>query len=421
MLSIIKEKVLKNEFNRNVLILSGGTLVAQIINVAVSPILTRIYKPESFGLFSLYFSLLSFVSLITTLRYELSITLPKKKEYAFNILIFCLFLSLFFGFIFFIIAFIYDKENLNFFTKFNPKDLLYYVALNTAVVGIYNSLNYWNNREKNYRVIANSKIIQSLTTALIGVGLGFLGLHDNGLILATISGWMIATILLALKFLKYDVNLFKSINRKKIFVLVKKYKKMPIFNLPNALFDGIRVLGINILISKYYTSDALGQYFLALRILQLPTSIIGFSLSQVLLQKIATANKNIISDIIIKFVFNILFIITPIFIFIYFFADNIFPFVFGEEWKLAGEITSILTSWVLVNFLSSPISNVFIVLNKQEFMLTFSIFYTLLPILILYFFHSLEFVSILKIMSLSMTLMLIIFIILAILVAKRSK
>jgi len=417
----IKETILKSDFNRNVLILSGGTVISQIINVAVSPILTRIYKPESFGLFSLYFSLFSLVSLITTLRYELSIMLPKKKEDAFNILILCLILSLFSSLILFVIAFIYDKKNLNLFIKYNIKNLLYYVALNIAVVGIYNSLCYWNNRKKNYKVIANSKIIQSLTTALIGTGLGFLGLYDNGLILATILGWMIATILLAVKFLKDDINLFKSINRIKIFVLVKKYKKMPIFNLPNAVFDGIRMLGINILIVSYYTSETLGQYFLALRILQLPASIIGSSLSQVLLQKLATTNKNNIGDTIIKFVINALYVITPVFIFIYFFADNVFPFVFGEKWRLAGEIASILTPWLLVNFLSSPISNVFIVLNKQEFMLTFSIFYTLLPILILYFFHSLEFASMLKIMSLSMTLMLVIFIAMAIFIAKRSK
>jgi O-antigen/teichoic acid export membrane protein len=420
MLSIIKEKVLKSEFNRNVLILSGGTVVAQIINVSVSPILTRIYKPESFGLFSLYFSLVSLASLITTLRYELSIMLPKKKEDAFNILILCLILSLFFSLIFFVIAF-YDKKNLNLFAKYNIRDLFYYVALSIAVIGIYNSLNYWNNRKKNYKVIANSKVIQSLTTALIGIGLGFLGFYDNGLILATILGWMIAAILLTIKLLKDDINLFTSINKIKIFVLVKKYKKMPMFNLPNAVFDGIRMLGMNILIASYYTSETLGQYFLALRILQLPTSIIGSSLSQVLLQKFATTNKNNIGDTIIKFVINTLYVITPIFIFIYFFADNIFPFVFGEKWKFAGEIASILTPWVLVNFLSSPISNVFIVLNKQELMLIFSIFYTFLPILILYFFHCLEFASMLKIMSLSMTLMLVIFIAMAIFVAKRSE
>jgi len=420
-LSKTKEKILKNDFNKNVLILSGGTVIAQIINVAVSPILTRIYKPENFGLFSLYFSLVSLVSLITTLRYELSIMLPKKKEDAFNILILSLILSLFSSLILFAIAFLYDKKNLNLFIKYNIKDLLYYVALTIAIVGIYNSLGYWNNRKKNYKVIANNKIIQSLTTALIGTGLGFWGLYDNGLILATILGWMMAAILLAAKFLKDDINLFKSINRIKIFVLVKKYKKMPIFNLPNAVFDGIRMLGINILIDRYYTSEALGQYSLALRILQLPTSIIGSSLSQVLLQKFATTNKNNIGDTIIKFVINTLYVITPIFIFIYFFADSIFSFVFGEKWRFAGEIASILTPWVLVNFLSSPISNVFIVLNKQELMLIFSIFYTFLPILILYFFHCLEFASMLKIMSLSMTLMLVIFIAMAIFVAKRSK
>ena len=42
------------EFNKHVLILLTGTTVAQSIPVAISPLLTRIYTPEDFGLFALF-------------------------------------------------------------------------------------------------------------------------------------------------------------------------------------------------------------------------------------------------------------------------------------------------------------------------------------------------------------------------------
>ena len=45
---------LKSEFNRNVLTLASGATIAQLIPILSSPILTRFYTPNEFGLFSLF-------------------------------------------------------------------------------------------------------------------------------------------------------------------------------------------------------------------------------------------------------------------------------------------------------------------------------------------------------------------------------
>ena len=45
---------LKSEFSRNVLTLMTGTTIAQAIPIAISPILTRNYTSEDFGVFALY-------------------------------------------------------------------------------------------------------------------------------------------------------------------------------------------------------------------------------------------------------------------------------------------------------------------------------------------------------------------------------
>jgi O-antigen/teichoic acid export membrane protein len=60
----------KSEFSRNVLTLMTGTTIAQAIPIAISPILTRIYTPEDFGMFALYMSTASLFSVIATGRYE---------------------------------------------------------------------------------------------------------------------------------------------------------------------------------------------------------------------------------------------------------------------------------------------------------------------------------------------------------------
>ncbi len=70
----------KSEFSRNVLTLMTGTTIAQAIPIAISPILTRIYTPEDFGVFALLYEYqLPILAPVATGRYELSYYASKKK------------------------------------------------------------------------------------------------------------------------------------------------------------------------------------------------------------------------------------------------------------------------------------------------------------------------------------------------------
>lgn len=63
-----------------------GTTVAQAIPIAITPILTRIYTPEDFGIFAIFIALVTIFGSISSARYELAVMLPKKDEDAINIL-----------------------------------------------------------------------------------------------------------------------------------------------------------------------------------------------------------------------------------------------------------------------------------------------------------------------------------------------
>ena len=75
----------KSEFSRNVLTLMTGTTIAQAIPITISPILTRIYTPEDFGVFALFVAIVGFIAVIASGRYEQAIMLPKYDKYAINI------------------------------------------------------------------------------------------------------------------------------------------------------------------------------------------------------------------------------------------------------------------------------------------------------------------------------------------------
>jgi O-antigen/teichoic acid export membrane protein len=51
--------------------------LGQAITVLVSPILTRLYTPEDFGVFGVYASILGIVTVVASLRYEYALPLPE--------------------------------------------------------------------------------------------------------------------------------------------------------------------------------------------------------------------------------------------------------------------------------------------------------------------------------------------------------
>lgn len=73
---------LRKPFVRNVTIVASGTAAAQGITMAFSPLITRIYGPEAFGLLGIFQSLVAILAPIAALAYPIAIVLPKEDSEA---------------------------------------------------------------------------------------------------------------------------------------------------------------------------------------------------------------------------------------------------------------------------------------------------------------------------------------------------
>src|SRR6478752_7286707 len=71
---------LRSGYSKNIITLVTGTTLAQAIPIAISPILTRLYTPEDFGVFAIYFSASTVLAVFATGKYEMAITLPEDRE-----------------------------------------------------------------------------------------------------------------------------------------------------------------------------------------------------------------------------------------------------------------------------------------------------------------------------------------------------
>lgn len=100
-------------FAQNVSVLASGSIVAQVISVLISPVLSRIYSPEDYGLLAVFLSVLNMFAVVLCFRYELAIVLPKDESDAINLVKLCLMISSGFALILLILSFFVFQPKLH--------------------------------------------------------------------------------------------------------------------------------------------------------------------------------------------------------------------------------------------------------------------------------------------------------------------
>jgi O-antigen/teichoic acid export membrane protein len=400
---------IKSEFKRNIITMFTSTVISQAIPIAISPILTRIYSPEQFGLFALYTSIIALLLLISTGSYEMAIMLPKKDEDAKYMIYACLFVALFISMFFLTFFYFFAKDIV---VYLGNEDILLWLYISPFLIiflALLQSLNIWNSRKKRYKILANNKILNTSSIGVSQITFGSIVVSNFGLIMGHILGQIVSIITLLRTSLKYD-TFIQNFKYKRMFLLMLHYKKFPLFTLPNSIVDGIRLAGINILINKYFSTAIFGQFSLAWRMVQAPASMITAAISPVLYQKTSTTPKKDLSKLVQQFLLKASLVSLPIFTIIYFFASDIFVFVFGEKWFEAGLIASSLTPWLFLNFLTSPISSIYIIIDKQQVMFIFSVVYMAVPLTLLALLQGDNFFHVIQIISIAMSGLLLVFI-----------
>lgn len=374
MIKKIKKYINKSDFVKNSLTLFTGTTVAQIIPVLISPVLTRLYTPEDFGLLALYMSFASILAVFSTGRYEMAIVLPKKDSDAVNILSLGIIISGSFALLTGIVVLFFNSE----ISKLAGSDkigfYLYFLPLSIFSLSLFKSMNYWFNRKNKFKDIAKSKVVASSGNSLTAIITGIFKKGSYGLIFGWITGQFASAVYLTGKFLSKDKIQLRNIRKIKLIAILRRYKKFPLFDTWSELLNVLSVQLPIIILSQYYGENITGDYSFAYKILLLPFSLLAFSMGQAFFKKaneLKQSGKDVAAFTFGVFKKLVLISFFPL-VGIAFFGDIIFNFVFGKEWIIAGEYSRIFSLWIFVIFISSPLTNLFAVYERQRTNLIFN-------------------------------------------------
>lgn len=340
-----------------------GNTVAQAIPLIISPILTRIYTPEDFGVFGLYIAIMAILSAFINGQYHIAIVLPVNYHKAIHLAALSLFITLLLSLFSISIIYLFYEQILILFPNKGIEEIIYFIPLSILVLGLFNIYNYLYTREKMYKNISKSEILKTFSTSFLQIILGYLSKDLIFLIIGNIFGFFISIVYLFLKF-KHKI---KRINKKTLLVVMRRYIDFPKINIFNNLLYNLSQYLIYIFITIIYEIKYAGFYTLIQRVMLVPSSIIGKAFSQVFFQqmrdsiKINQAKQNFRET---------LFLLIPssglIFLILYFFIEEIFVIVFGEKWLEAGVIAKILVPLFFTQFIRSSLNTITMVYEKQK-------------------------------------------------------
>lgn len=359
----------KRQFARNVLLMTSGTVLAQGILALSSPILTRLYTPEQVGVFTLYFSVVSLLAVINSLRYEAALSLPDNEEDAVHLLVLCLLIVFTISLVVGITFALFAPSFAEWMQIPDFASYLWLVGLGSFFAGIYQVLNFWSTRQKTFRQSAQAQIIQSLTMVFFQVLLGLMMIGVGGLLLGFIIAQCVGSLLLFRLAWQKNLKGIQSIFLARIRAVASEYRRFPLLSTGATLLNRLNAVIPLVALTALYGSSVAGLYGLGYRVILTPTSIIVAGLSQVYLRSAVDVLRE--SPIALqKFFMRLavrLFLISVVpMLLLLLFSPIVFELVFGEEWKTAGEYVQIMAPLVALQFVLAPLSLTIYVIERQD-------------------------------------------------------
>ncbi len=275
--------LLRNSFVRNVGILTGGTIFAQGLTVLALPVLTRLYAPEDFSILAVYMAILSILSTIGCLRYNIAIPLPERDADGMALLALSCAGATLVGLIVAVVFLSAPAQLARLMGVPELAPFMWMIPLSAWAASLYAAFQYWASRRKRFGLITRTRLTRATGGVVTQLGLGFAGSGPVGLLVGQMLNNSLGVVGLWRATSREDRPAWNQVTRQRIRDVARRYWKFPVYSVPEALFNTAGVQLPVILISGAVAGAEAGFVLLAMRVMGLPMGLVGSSVAQVYL------------------------------------------------------------------------------------------------------------------------------------------
>lgn len=376
----MKNKLLefsKKPFIRNVALLASGTAAAQAVSMILSPVITRLYGPEAFGLMGTFMAIVNIIAPIAALTYPIAIVLPKRDQDAKGLIRLSLIIAAILSLISLIIIFLFNESIINLFNLNEIANYMYLIPLVIIFAGFKQVAEQWLIRTKQFRINARVTFLQSLITNGSKVGIGLI--HPVAAVLVVLSafgnGLKAAMMIMFAKRSSYQVDVQLKGENKSLRKLAKDHYDFPLYRAPQVFFNAISQGLPVLLLTSFFGPASAGLYSIGRTVLNMPSRLIGKAVEDVFYPRIVEAanNNENLTSVIKRATLALAAVGIVPFGLVILFGPILFSFVFGSDWYTAGEYARWTSLWIYFMFMNRPSVSSLPVLSAQKFHLKFTL------------------------------------------------
>lgn len=360
------EKLRKNKFISSIMTLMTGSVIAQVISVLVSPLMTRLYTEEQIGEYTLILTAVSMFGTVLCARYDQSIVSEPNEHNAYALVklsfLVTVVLSVIVGIGYTVYYEFTDSLSISLW------ETLFWIILLLFFTGVGHIITSYNNRFKQYKLMSATHVGRTIGKEGALVGFGLLNMGSLGLLISQLLG-------VSLGLGSQGRSLWKNRDKLKVaktedvIAVARTHIRQPLFSVPASFANSFSYSVINIFVNSLYGTAVLAHYSMSFRMLGLPLSLISVNVSKAYFQKASREydEKGSFCKTFLQTSLILLAVAVPMVILLVLFAPWAFEVFFGEGWGQAGVYVQYLAPLFGVRLIVGALTPTMTICNKQNF------------------------------------------------------
>jgi O-antigen/teichoic acid export membrane protein len=358
----------RSRFLRRLAMLSGGTFLGQLMLVASSPVLTRLYGPEAFGTLAVFASVSAILGMVAALRYEFAVPVARGEAEAAGLVRVGAAASVLVS----VLAALGvwaggDRLEAAAATP-GLAALLWLLPPAVLLNGLALPLGHWSIRQGTFRVNTLNRLVQSAGQVVPQLLLGLLGAGAAGLVLGYAAGYLARLLHLLGALAPAERAALRGAARwRDAWPLARRHWHYPAYAAPAALLESGAQLLPAVLLAILYGPAVAGWFGLGQRVVGLPVKLVAQAASQVFLGEApgladAAAVRRLFARSALAFAAAGAVGMGPLLLF----GPALFALAFGEPWREAGALAALLVPQHLARFVVMPVSQTLNLYGRQD-------------------------------------------------------
>lgn len=352
-----------------------GNFISKFVLVIGGLLLAKYYGAPEYGVFSIFISITSIISVLLSFAQEHVIILERDEGEVNNNFTSSSILSIVamvFCFLLILIPFGISKN-------------IIFLGIISGYLSVFtNNSKFLLARKKQFKIVSLLTMTDAVVSFLFQILFVFFKI-ENGLVIGSLIGFLAAFVAAVFFSKKY----FTFPDFKRYLTIVKSRMILLKYTYPSTLINSLGNNIMPILISLYFASSLLGEYTLAVKIISVPLLMISSSIAMVYYPKAAEINnKEKDTSELFKYTKKMsllnFYIILGLYLLINIIGIPILELFFNKDWDNLGQFIFLMSFGFLSRSLINPISDVLVILNKNKVLFFFNIYLLLANLLAIY-------------------------------------